>query len=138
MTDERARSAQPIAARLITAVALHDPDQVASILDTVTDWPALAVVLADQATLPDLPRGGPFLLSEDDRRRAHAAHQRGEEGAWIRLGEREYQRARARRRRRTPTSDDASPDTLDGGTWVAHGGIQRFIAHDQDTDTGAA
>ena len=44
--NERADRVLPAAAALICAVADYDPDEVAKILAKVTDWHALAVVLA--------------------------------------------------------------------------------------------
>lgn len=44
--DQRADRVLPAAAALICAVADHDPDEVAKALAKVTDWQALAVVLA--------------------------------------------------------------------------------------------
>ena len=44
--DDRAQAAIPVAAALVCAVADEDDAEVARILDTVTDWHALAVVLA--------------------------------------------------------------------------------------------
>lgn len=44
--DERAERAMPLAADLVGAVTAADRDQVAAVLTRVTDWQALAVVLA--------------------------------------------------------------------------------------------
>jgi hypothetical protein len=44
--DERAVAALPDAAALVCAVADHDPDEVARVLKGITDWEALAVILA--------------------------------------------------------------------------------------------
>lgn len=44
--DERAVAALPDAAALVCAVADHDPEEVERVLRGVTDWHALAVVLA--------------------------------------------------------------------------------------------
>lgn len=135
MTDERARAAAPLAARLIAAVEARDPDQVAHVLGECDDLPALAVVLADQASLPkSMPTGAPPVFTPEERRDAHARYYHGDRDHLTRLGEREYQRERKRILRE---EKEAPPADITGtGRWVNHNGIQKWIPN-HDDQTGA-
>ena len=67
--DERAIATLPAAAALVCAVADHDPDEVAKVLAGVTDWQALAVVLAGHVP-PDSPLGVVATLSPEQKANA--------------------------------------------------------------------
>jgi hypothetical protein len=64
--DERAAAAIPTAAALVCAVADHDPDEVARLLGEVTDWHALAVVLAGHVPADSAILGPTGPLTHDD------------------------------------------------------------------------
>lgn len=51
----------------------------------------------------------PFTYTADERREAHRRHQAGEQSAWVRQGEREYQRAWRQARRAQTNQSVASP-----------------------------
>lgn len=77
--------------------------------------PALVHLLAVAATTGEIPGGPagqerkPILLSEEERRRAHARYNAGHRDPATRRGEREYQRAA--KRATTPATAGPSPDT---------------------------
>jgi hypothetical protein len=71
-------------------------------------FPALVAILAREASAIRIPRGAGFpidgrlvvdVLTEDERRTAHAAYVRGVRDEWVIAGEREYQRLRRRNER---------------------------------------
>ena len=64
--DDRASAAIPTAAALVCAVADHDPEEVARVLAEVTDWHALAVVLAGHVPADSAILGPTGPLTHDD------------------------------------------------------------------------
>lgn len=64
--DDRAAAVIPTAAALVCAVADHEPDEVARVLAEVTDWHALAVVLAGHVPADSAILGPAGPLTHDD------------------------------------------------------------------------
>lgn len=110
MTD-RTETAIPAAAQLVAAVRARDPHAVACALDQVTDWPALAVLLADNIGCAHDPR----IMDPRPARRDRTCPTCGTTG---------------RRTRDTciDCTDGASPRVLKDGHWVNRGGIQHWQA----------
>ncbi|MGZ4519980.1 MAG: hypothetical protein ACXVXP_00225 [Mycobacteriaceae bacterium] len=99
---------QKIARQIIRDTAEEGADAVLRWLPEVQpeQVTALLVLIAREAAAVRLPSGPrplgrfvPDLLTHEERRRAHAAYERGERAEWVVTGEREYQRNRMRNRR---------------------------------------
>lgn len=83
--------------------------------------------------IPRLPKGAPLTMTAAQRRAAHAAFFAGDRSARVVVGEREYQRARKRRKQGKPINPRKVPkprpiDALDGGRWVNDKGVMRWTS----------
>ena len=131
---DRARTIAPTAAALVAAVRDCDRDKIDHLLlAPELDVLALAVVLASWAEPGRMPNGAVPVLTDAERRAAHAAHERGEKSAWIEYGEREYQRL-AKRRQPTRWGDDGAPlDLTLEGRWVkGKAGVMEWVADEAE------
>lgn len=120
MSDARATAVAPDAALLIAAVREGNGHQVAALLATITDWPALAVVLADAAR--PTPNEQYVANVLDDLRTAGYGS--------MRTLARRYGLTVDQLRRIASDNDlqDGAPEALTGGRWAVRKGIRVWTA----------
>lgn len=131
--SDRADAITPTAAALVAAVRDADRDLIDRLLlDPDADLLALAVVLASWAEPGRMPKGATAVLTEAERRAAHAAWERGVRSELVRFGEREYQRTRKRSKRWE--AEGAPLDLTLEGRWITQGGVQVWV-NDNERET---